>query len=258
VRVLVTGGTGLLGTWLRRTAPTEVHVTACARSAAPPVDLLEPAAAQRAVARSGAEAVIHAAYAVDRRSIVTMTANVAAAAAAARLPLIHISTEAVFSGDGRVRTEDEQPDPVWDYGRWKVESEAIAVRTGHAAVVRLPLLVSPDPADGNVRMLRAAAERGTTVGWYDGELRQPARARDAAEGVWRILQAGAPAGTTWHLPGPEVISRYELGVRLERALGVSGLSTTQPAPPTDARPRDLRLHCGRAERAIGWAPAAVP
>lgn len=110
MRVLVTGGTGLLGTWLHRAAPAGVHVTACARCCAPPVDLREPGAAQRAVAESGAEA----------------------------------------------------------------------------------------------------------------------------------------------------LSRHELGVRLERALGVSGLSTTQPAPPSDARPHDLRLRGARAERAIGWAPAPVP
>ncbi len=255
--MLVTGATGLLGTWLQRTAPEEIHVTACARSSAPPVDLLEPGAAQRAVAGSGADAIIHAAYAPDRRSIVTRTANVAAAAAGARLPLIHISTEAVFSGDGRVRREDEPPDPVWDYGRWKAEAEEFAVRDADAAVVRLPLLVSLDPADSNVRMLRAAAERGGTVGWYDGERRQPARARDAAQAVWRILMI-APGASTWHLPGPEVLSRYDLGVRLERALGLSGISTTEPAPPSDVRPHDLRLHGARAERAIGWAPAPVP
>ena len=92
------------------------------------------------------ECVIHAAYARDGEAAwatnVEGARNVAAAAAAAGVRLIHVSTDVVFAGDaGRPYVEADPPAPVTDYGRAKAAAEA-AVQDAHpaAAVVRTSLI----------------------------------------------------------------------------------------------------------------------
>src|ERR1700712_397113 len=130
--VLVTGASGLLGTWLRRAAPAGVDLVALAHRtpvpASPSVtaDLRDADAVLEAFEISRPVLVIHAAMAVDEASIVGATRHIADAAAAVGADVAHISTDAVFSGDGRPVAEDAEPDPIWDYGRWKAEAESVA------------------------------------------------------------------------------------------------------------------------------------
>ena len=182
--VLLTGATGLLGTWLRRTAPEDVAVVALTHRTALPTDGAQVAADLRvrdatvtAIARAAPTLVLHAAYALDEPSIVDATRHVAEGAAAADADLVVISTDAVFSGDGRVRAEHDRPDPVWHYGRWKVEAERLAHDgAAPATIVRLPLLVSLDPEDHVTTRVHRSAAEGEPAAWFHDELRQPAGA----------------------------------------------------------------------------------
>ena len=130
VTVLLTGAAGLLGTWLRRTAPTEFNVipaTHRRRVSASDVvvDLRDRDAVASAFTAVKPGLVIHAGYARDHASIVDATRNVVDLAQEVSADLIFVSSEAVFSGDGFPRSEAAQPDPVWDYGRWKAEAERV-------------------------------------------------------------------------------------------------------------------------------------
>ncbi|MEZ5139604.1 MAG: sugar nucleotide-binding protein [Acidimicrobiales bacterium] len=264
-RVLLTGAAGLLGTWLRRTAPREVELTSLVR--ATPVggrtvvaDLRDPGATRIAVRAAAPDLVVHAAYAVDERSIVDASANVARAAAACGAGLLLVSTDAVFAGDGRRRDEAAEPDPVWDYGRWKARAErdADALVPG-ATVVRLPLVVSIDPDDAAAARIRRSAARGDATTWFDDERRQPANAGELARALWAIAQLPADrrAGP-WHLMGPERLSRHQIGQRIATALGIGAdLVRAEPTPDGLARPRDLLLGDDRARRAVGWAPTPI-
>lgn len=267
VRVGLTGASGLLGTWLRRTCPPGVEIVAVSyRSRIPDLtaavraDLRDHVQTVEAIASAGPELVIHSAYARDRASIVDATTNVVQAANACGAELVHMSTEAVFAGDGRPRSETDEPDPVWEYGRWKADAEQRAVcLVREATVVRLPLLVSLDPPDGGAKRLLDAARDGVTVDWYEDERRQPAWAHEIAAALWRLvdLPSHERAGH-WHLPGPELLSRYELGQRTAQLLGLEH-DPSRPAPRPQERtaPRDLQLDGHRAKLAIGWNPTPI-
>lgn len=129
VRVLITGGSGLLGTWLLRTVPGWANVTAAARTRhldVPRVlhgDLRRRVDADGLVRAARPDVVVHAAYARDRSSIVAATLNTLRAADRVGACVVLLPTDAAFAGDGRARSEQDVPDPVWDYGRWKVEAE---------------------------------------------------------------------------------------------------------------------------------------
>ena len=204
--------------------------------------------------------VIHAAMAVDAASIVDATTNVTEGASLVGADVVYVSTDAVFSGDGRPRDERAQPDPIWDYGRWKAQAENVILRepTG-SAVVRLPLVVSLDPEDRTVaRIRRGALERQPTL-WFHDEIRQPAMASDIAEGLWRIASlAPDQRSGTWQLPGPESLSRYEIARRVTDALKLDPKSVVSvPAPRDGTRPRHIDMRSDRARDEIRWEPAPI-
>lgn len=229
-------------------------------SASVTADLRDPRAVRAAFADVRPSLVIHAAMAVDAASIVAATTNVVAGAALAGAGVVHVSTDAVFSGDGRPRDETARPDPIWDYGRWKAEAEQEAMRGSEgSAVVRLPLVVSLDPEDRAVERIRGGALQGQPTEWFHDEIRQPAMASDIAEGLWRIafLPTDQRSGI-WQLPGPESLSRYEIACRVSAALALDPRSVVPtPAPADGSRPRRLDMGSDRAREEIGWQPTRI-
>ena len=75
----------------------------------------------------------------------------------------------------------------------------------------------------------------------------------------RLLD-GSLAGR-FHLGGPERISRYDLGLRVARWLGlpeagiVAGRQADHAGP--DRRAADVSLDSGRARRELGWEPRPI-
>jgi dTDP-4-dehydrorhamnose reductase len=223
-------------------------------------DLRDRGSVEVAFATVQPSLVIHAGYARDNTSIVEATRHVADLAADVEADLVFVSSESVFSGDGRARSETSRPDPVWEYGRWKLAAEEIVQRRDpDAAIVRLPLIVSRTPEDNILTDIRRGVESGHPSVWFTDEMRQPANADELARAIWAIaaLSAASRAGI-WHLPGPERLSRFEMATRAVDAVGLDRSSIiAAPTPLGAQRPRDLNLTGSRAQRQIGWTPRPV-
>ena len=264
--VLLTGASGLVGTWLRRTIPDGVelvsltHRTPVLDSAHVTADLRDPEAVAEAVGRVRPSMVIHAAWRLDEPSIVDATQHVVDAAVAAGAPIVHLSTDVVFSGDGRPVDEGSAPDPVSDHGRWKAQAEVIVEDAPvPSCVVRLPLVLSLDPMDQSTERLRVGALEGRPTSWFSDEFRRPAMAADIADGLWRVasLSTEQRAGV-WHLGGPALLSRSAIARRTADALGIDGSSiVSEPTPPDLVRPRHIDMHSRRASDEIGWDPTPI-
>lgn len=264
--VLVTGASGLVGTWLRRTVPGDVELVACTHRAAVPAatsvtaDLRDPNAALAALTSTRPSLVIHAAMALDAVSVVDATANVVQAASLVGADLVHLSTEAVFAGDGRPVDEDARPDPTWPYGRWKARAEERVLHgLPGSTVVRLPLVISLDPEDGATAQIHRGGIEHAPTYWFHDETRQPAMAADVARAIWQIaLTAKEGRSGVWHLPGPERLSRYEIAQRVVKALRLDARSIVRATTPSDAiRPRHIDMLGDRARRQVDWKPARV-
>ncbi len=264
--VLLTGASGLVGTWLRRTVPRGVelvsltHRTSVPDSAFVTADLRDPQAVVEAVDRVRPSMVIHAAWKLDEPSIVDATQHVVDGASAVGAELVHLSTDVVFSGDGRPVDERSQPEPVSDHGRWKARAEVIVEGARvPSCVVRLPLVLSLDPTDQSTERLRAGALEGRPTSWFSDEFRRPAMAADIADGLWRIASLPTEQRSgVWHLGGPELLSRSEIAFRAADALGLDGSSiVAEPTPPDLVRPRHIDMHSRRASDEIGWDPMPI-
>jgi dTDP-4-dehydrorhamnose reductase len=264
--VLLTGAAGLVGTWLRRSAPADVelvslvHRVAIDDSSQISADLRDEESVVAAFHRVQPSIVIHAAMALDEASIIEATSNVVRQAAQHGSDVMYVSTDAVFSGDGHPIDEYKTPDPTYDYGQWKASAERLVLATATSScVVRLPLVVSLAPLDRVTERIRHGYLVGQPTQWFDDEIRQSAMAADLACGLWRIA-ALAPDRRSgpWHLPGPERLSRYEIALRTSRALSLPRSSVASVPSPSDTdRPRHLCMTANRAKREIDWDPMPV-
>jgi dTDP-4-dehydrorhamnose reductase len=262
VRVLITGGAGLLGSALLRAAPAGVEVHATRRTApvqgapAHAVELSDAAAVERVLRALRPDLVLHTAYSAahGERDIVAATASVVAACGATGAALVHLSSDALLDGASSPYGEDAEPAPVHAYGRFKARAERqVRARLPAAAVVRTSLLLRVDPPDPNSAWVLEALGRGEPARLFVDEIRAPAAADDVAAQLWEVaaLEASARSGV-WHLAGPEALSRYALGVllALRHGLDPAGIVPTRSADAAEPRPRDLRLLTRRADAAL--------
>ncbi len=269
MRVLVTGGAGLLGARLVADAPPGVEVHRTWHQAAPPpaavgadpmathqVDLADGDATASLIRGVRPDVVIHTAYAVadGHRCIVEASTNVAAACAGCGAGLIHLSSDVVFDGEHAPYDEDAHPVPISVYGRHKAEAEAAVLgAVPEVAIVRTSLITWADPLDPRSAWVADTLRAGDPITLFTDEIRCPVRLDDLAAQVWEVgrLDGGERAGV-WHLVGAEALSRYDLGVAIARHEGldpggiIGRSSRTQPHP----RPRDLHLTAARSDRAL--------
>jgi dTDP-4-dehydrorhamnose reductase len=262
VRVLITGGAGLLGGELIRQAPADVEVHATRRASpvhgaeSHPVELSDADAVAALVGRLRPDAVIHTAYspAEGARDIWRATESVVGACRAAGAALVCMSTDALLDGESSPYAELAEPAPVHDYGRWKAKAELhVRAAMPEAAVIRTSLIVRAEPPDRNSAWVLDALRRGDPVRLFTDELRCPVAVEDLAAQLWEIARLPAERrGGVWHLAGPEAVSRYALGVLLAVRAGLDPRAIVPiPSAVADApRPRDLRLLTARADREL--------
>ena len=269
MRILITGGAGLLGSELIARAPAnaELHATqrtrAVAGAEAHVVELSDGDATSALLERLRPALVIHTAYSQSHpeRDVRQATESLVRACAGVGSELIHLSSDVVFDGERAPYGEDDEPAPVHAYGRCKAEAERL-VRAAlpHAAIVRTSLIVRPDPPDGGSAWVLDGLRRGDAVRLFVDELRCPIAVDDLAAQLWEL--AAMPAETragVWHLAGPEAVSRYTLGILVARRHGADA-DAIIPARSRGAglsRPRDLRLLTTRADRGLRTRPRAI-
>lgn len=269
MRVLITGGAGLLGSELIRRAPSaaEIHatwrtspVTAVASSR---VDLADGAAVLDLFRTCRPDVVIHTAYSTSDGpgDIIRATESIVAACAESGAGLVHMSTDALFDGEHAPYPESATPDPVHEYGAWKTAAEQhVRTTLPDAAIVRTSLVVRADPPDRASAWVVDTLRRGEEIRLFTDELRCPVSVDDLADQVWEVaLRSPAERHGVWHLAGPEAISRYALGVLLAMR---HGLDPTRITPATSRgmsppRPRDLRLLTSRADAALRTRPRPI-
>ena len=198
MRIIVTGREGqVLQSLLERGRRAGHEVIALGR---PDLDLAAATTAiANAIASARPDAVVSAAaytavdkaedepelaYAINARG----ASAVARAASDLDVPLVHLSTDYVFSGcKASAYTEDDPTDPVSVYGASKLAGEE-AVLSAHdgAAILRTAWVYSPFGANFVTTMLRLAESRDE-VSVVADQLGNPTSAFDIADAVIEIL-----------------------------------------------------------------------
>ncbi len=216
MRIAVTGKQGqVVSALLERGKAAGVEIVALGR---PELDLADPASIRRAIEGGRPDAIVSAAAytAVDKAESepdLAFAINaegpgvLGEAAAALGVPVVHLSTDYVFSGDKTGSyVEDDATGPVSVYGRSKLEGERrLAAAQPDHAILRTAWVYSPFGANFLKTMLRLAETRDA-VNVVADQHGTPTSALDIADAVLavarRLVADRDPAlRGTFHLTG---------------------------------------------------------
>lgn len=234
-------------------------------------DLTDPDACAAAIARLRPRAVINAAAytAVDQAETDAATARtvnatapgaMAVTCAAAGIPLVHLSTDYVFDGEGDGTFAPTHPvAPLSVYGRTKEEGEALIRASGAThAILRTAWVFAADGSNFVKTMLRLSETRDTlsVVADQHGGPTPAAALAAACLTIAARLQDQPALSGTYHLTGGPDVSRADFARTIFDMAGrrVAVADTTTDQFPTPARrPLNARLDCSATEQAFGIA-----
>jgi dTDP-4-dehydrorhamnose reductase len=243
-RLLVTGATGTLGRRVYAQAVAAGWTTIGTSLRTPGferLDIRDPADVRRVLSATAPDVVIHTASGRDRDdwpATADGAAHIAVAAAAAGIRLVHVSSDAIFSGRAVHYDEQARPDPVYLYGAAKAAAEtAVRAIMPGAAVVRTSLILG-DGDGPHERLTRDLIAGRATGALFTDEIRKPVHVDDLAGALLEVA-AGGLAGVL-NVAGAEPISRYDLGVLVAEREGLDAAAIPAAAAPP-GRPADVRL-----------------
>ncbi|MFE7271895.1 SDR family oxidoreductase [Streptomyces sp. NPDC057623] len=250
--VLIIGGSGFLGTELVRQAVEAGHETAAtfattqpgtpSGTAWHPLDVRDQARVAEVIREVGASVVINTS---STRADWAVTADgavrVALAAVEQGCRLVHVSSDAVFSGSRVHYDETCLPDPVTPYGAAKAAAETgVRLVAPGAVVARTSLIIGYGRSVHERAVLDLAA--GTREGvLFTDDIRCPVHVEDLAAALWEL--ALSDAAGVFHVAGPDALSRYDLGVLIAGREGADAarLPTGRRADTVPPGPLDVRL-----------------
>ena len=208
MNILVTGRDGQLARSLAAISSNDIRYLTLGR---PELDVARAETVAQAIARFRPAAIVNAAAftAVDEAEGAQDQAfsvnrdgarNVAAAAAEAGLPVIHISTDYVFAGDKpEPYCEDDPTEPKTVYGRSKLAGEdAVAKANRDHVILRTAWVYGPYGSNFVKTMLRLAKDRDVVRVVAD-QFGTPTYAPDIATGIDAVVGriVAAPGSSAW-------------------------------------------------------------
>lgn len=231
VRWMLFGASGLVGSHLRVALTGRDVVATSNRTPTPgaiPVDLSDHAAAAQAVRDARPDVIVMAAADAhvercEREPARTRAVNVESvrtvAAAAPEATLVVFSSEYVFDGETGPYVEDDPVSPLNEYGRQKLEIEALARGHGAHLICRVSGVYGWSPARTSfVAQLVDALRAGRRFPVPSDQLITPTPAPDLARAVVELIDRGARG--TFHAAGPEILERPEFARRTAVAFGL--------------------------------------
>jgi len=260
--ILVFGKTGQVAQELQRFD----RVVALGRADA---DLSDPQACKDIIRGFAPKAVINAAAytAVDRAedeealaTVINGDAPKAMAQACAKLgvPLVHISTDYVFSGMGEKPWQpDDQTDPQNAYGRSKLAGETGIITSGAVhAILRTSWIVSAHGSNFVKTMLQLSETRDAITVVAD-QIGGPTPASDIAtaclEIAQQLIQDHSKTGT-YHFSGAPAVSWADFAKHIFEQVGKSINVTRIPTkhyPTPVKRPLNSRMDCRTLKHTFG-------
>jgi dTDP-4-dehydrorhamnose reductase len=260
VDLLVIGGSGFLGWRITRQARLAGHgVIATRHENVPPtagmdwrmVDIRHREDVTALALDARPDVIINAAsQQSDWETTADGAAHVALAAAAAGARLVHVSSDAVFSGAAGGYDERCRPDPVTPYGAAKAAAEtAVKWITPDAVIARTSLIVG-DGESKHERLVHALASGAAAGVLYPDDVKCPVHVADLASALLEL--AASPHAGVFHVAGTDAVSRYEFGLLIAARdnLDKAALCAGPRAAAGLLGSSDVRLDCTRTQQRL--------
>ncbi|MGW6688712.1 SDR family oxidoreductase [Streptomyces sp. NPDC054961] len=258
--VLIVGGSGFLGTELVRQAVAAGHTTVATYATKPgPVsptawrhlDLRDTGSLDAIMAEVRPQLVLNASSGLaDWATTAQGPIRLAMLAATYGTRMVHVSSDAVFSGARVHYDESSLPDPVTPYGAAKAAAETgvLAVHP-KAAVARTSLIIGYGRS-AHEQTVHELADGTRDGALFTDDIRCPVHVTDLAAALLEL--AATDTTGIHHLAGPDAVSRHELGLLIaERdGLDASRLPTGLRADSTLPGALDVRLDSRATQRTL--------
>ncbi|MCL2031571.1 MAG: dTDP-4-dehydrorhamnose reductase [Oscillospiraceae bacterium] len=226
MKLLITGADGQLGRELARLADTaDILLTDAAE-----LDITDRQAVEAFVGGARPDVILNCAAMTDVDACETKPEdalrvnalgprNLAMAAEGADASLVHISTDYVFSGEGRAPLREwDLPDPKTVYGKSKLLGEQYVSRfCQRHFIVRTSWLYGPDGHNFVKTILRHAREKGA-LKVVDDQRGCPTYTADLARCLLRL--AGTREYGLYHCAGGGECTWYEFACEIVRLSGI--------------------------------------
>lgn len=273
MKILVAGGQGQLARALVEQGQARDGVTVVAIGR-PELDLCKPNTIERAMAAVTPALVVNAAAytAVDKAETDAAAAfalncdgaaALAAAATAAGVPIIHVSTDYVFGGaKASAYVETDVVGPTGAYGWSKLAGEEVVMGANpQHLILRTAWVFAPYGANFLKTIVRLAKERPElrVVADQRGNptyaphlaaaiLAVAEKLANGGQPAWGIYHAAGAGETTWHGFAKAIVAAGKLfGVP---QVPVTAIATADYLTPAK-RPANSCLDCGKLERVFG-------
>ncbi|MFH9613304.1 SDR family oxidoreductase [Streptomyces pratensis] len=258
--VLIVGGSGFLGSELVRQATGAGHRTAATYRTRPgkagqvtwhALDLRDPESVDAVVAEVRPGLVVNASSGgADWATTAEGPVRLAMAVARYGGRLVHVSSDAVFSGTRVHYDESCLPDPITPYGAAKAAAETGVVLVQPGAVVARTSLIIGDGQSGHEHAVHRLVAGARTGVLFTDDIRCPVHVTDLAAALME-LASGHTSGIH-HLGGNQALSRHELGILIARRDGLDGsrLPAGLRADSTHAGALDVRLDSRATQRKL--------
>jgi dTDP-4-dehydrorhamnose reductase len=277
-RVLITGGTGLLGVAIQQSAPTGIQgFSIYFPEHSLPVQLPFPILATDVTDRmqmqsvfewAKPDVVIHTAAIgsvdfAERNREQTRKVNVGGTKVVAELcqifksRLIYISSNAVFDGRTPFYSETAPVNPINSYGQIKVEAENVVRESNIPWAIVRPILMYGWPYHGErdnpVVWWVRSLENGKPLKVVDNVFSKPLPAWSCAEAVWALIQQTRTG--IYHAAGRDHISLYQFALLTAEIFGLDANLIT-PVPDSffleiAPRPQDTSFDTSKMENELG-------
>jgi dTDP-4-dehydrorhamnose reductase len=283
-RILITGGTGLLGQALLNSAPLDVELSGTylpdkapsIELACPffPLDVRDNNQVENLFDQVKPDLVIHTAsigsvdYSEHHREEswavnVGGTQNIGQACARHRAKLIFISSNAVFDGEHPFYAEDAPIHPINYYGQLKVEGEEWVKSSGLDYAIVRPILMYgwhlPIERGNWVTNWLRSLSQSQRVKVVDDVGTKPLYALNCAEVIWAVI-AQKKTGV-YHAAGADHITLDQFAQATAEVFGLDA-SLIDPVPSSyfpeiAPRPKDTSFDTTKMERELGVKPWSV-
>ncbi|MCX5129420.1 sugar nucleotide-binding protein [Streptomyces sp. NBC_00347] len=229
---LIVGGSGFLGTELVRQARADGHTTVATYATKPGsaspsawrrLDLRDSGSLDTVLSEVRPEVVLNVSSG-SAHWPTTAEGPVRLAMAAAKYGsrIVHVSSDAIFSGADVHYDESSLPDPVTPYGAAKAAAETGVLAVHQKAMVARTSLIIGHGRSVHERLVHDLAAGTRDGALFTDDVRCPVHVTDLAAALLEL--AAADATGIHHLAGPDAVSRHELGILIAAR---DGLDATQ-------------------------------
>jgi len=270
-KILVTGGSGLLGSKIVKKAEKKyaVYPTHATRSLFPnslKMDITAKEDVQRVFRKVKPNIVVHTAAMTnvdkcekDKKHAWKVNAEgtklLAEACKETDAKMVYVSTDYVFDGERGFYTEKDTPNPVNYYGVTKLMSEKHVTELCESfAILRTSVLYGLHPEKPNfAKWVIAALMEGKPLAIVEDHYNSPTFAENLADVILEIIDKGLEG--VYHTAGSERISRYGFALKIAETFNLDA-SLIKPIKMSELktwiakRPKDSSLCVDKIKKKI--------